>query len=462
MITIYVEMVADLFHYGHVEFLRKAKALGDRLVVGVLSDEWAEEYKRKPVITAQERAKVIEGCRYVDEVIIQAEPATGKWLKKNDYILAIALKNEADKARHIATSIGHNKAREIELPYEYGISTTDIIQRIQEREKALKDEIATIKKFFAPRWQGHEWLLAEQTLKDIGNLFKKHGIEYFLAFGSLIGAVRHQGVIPWDDDIDIAITEKDEEKLKSIAWVFKKAGYNLACYTRELHNYMEIYYKISTIGRKNSPNRIHSWPFVDIFILRSSKVNPEKCHLDYRELNKSDIFPLKQAKFGNLMLPVPGNQEILATLYNADYMIECFSTNYIHRNEKKCEIISRPAAKVIEAGCFVDIHEMAQKIRSSVPARKQGWILDIETLEIKGHGMHLKINTELANLWNIIDGKRSVNEIFVLYKLPVIQAMNRVLIDLGTLQAHNTIFFTDGMENAFNIKPAEIMHTSEV
>lgn len=43
-------------------------------------------------------------------------------------------------------------------------------------------------------------------LKDVIDFCEKHDIEYFMFFGSLIGVVRHKGMIPWDDDIDIAMT----------------------------------------------------------------------------------------------------------------------------------------------------------------------------------------------------------------------------------------------------------------
>ena len=53
-ITVYVDMVADLFHLGHVEFLRKAKEHGDVLKVGIHNDETVEGSKRKPVDFATE------------------------------------------------------------------------------------------------------------------------------------------------------------------------------------------------------------------------------------------------------------------------------------------------------------------------------------------------------------------------------------------------------------------------
>ena len=52
---VYVDMVGDLFHYGHVEILRRAREKGDRLLVGVHSDETVMQYKRKPICSMSER-----------------------------------------------------------------------------------------------------------------------------------------------------------------------------------------------------------------------------------------------------------------------------------------------------------------------------------------------------------------------------------------------------------------------
>lgn len=65
-------VVGDPFHAGHVELLREARRHGDWLIVGVLSDDTAASYKRRPSMTLAEPVVVIESCRYVDEVIADA------------------------------------------------------------------------------------------------------------------------------------------------------------------------------------------------------------------------------------------------------------------------------------------------------------------------------------------------------------------------------------------------------
>jgi lipopolysaccharide cholinephosphotransferase len=52
--------------------------------------------------------------------------------------------------------------------------------------------------------------------KDIDALCRKHGIEYYLLGGSALGAKRHQGFIPWDDDLDIVMTPKNYERFFAI------------------------------------------------------------------------------------------------------------------------------------------------------------------------------------------------------------------------------------------------------
>lgn len=61
----------DLFHVGHVHILRRARALGDRLVVGISSDAFNLSKGKKSFIPFEDRCIIVNACKYVDDVFAE-------------------------------------------------------------------------------------------------------------------------------------------------------------------------------------------------------------------------------------------------------------------------------------------------------------------------------------------------------------------------------------------------------
>lgn len=147
-VRVYMDGCFDLMHYGHANALRQAKALGDELVVGVVSDEEIIANKGPPVLSMEERLALVSGLKWVDEVIANAPYAiTEQFMNrlfnehKIDYIIHgddPCLLPDGTDAYALAKKVGRYK----QIKRTEGVSSTDIVGRIlssMEDTKARED-----------------------------------------------------------------------------------------------------------------------------------------------------------------------------------------------------------------------------------------------------------------------------------------------------------------------------------
>lgn len=100
-------------------------------------------------------------------------------------------------------------------------------------------------------------------LKDIARILESHDIPYFVHYGSSIGALRHNGFIPWDDDIDLVIWEKDLQTVNTV--LRHELDPNLYFYhIPSADTHPHVIFKTKDF---ESDLRNERAPFIDIFVL---------------------------------------------------------------------------------------------------------------------------------------------------------------------------------------------------
>lgn len=224
-------------------------------------------------------------------------------------------------------------------------------------------------------------LLEEVQLLD--GICRENGLTYFLTGGSALGAVRHQGFIPWDDDVDIALYEDDYKKLIKILLetesekfvlhcritdfnytfgfpkyrakegnllgcfpargvLYKYKGYGIDVFCVSRHSYPRAWlcakmraallngmYRLKNDGIRRFVTKLN-WGIYDILQPLTLPLDvfrkKDEMHYDlgkgtpYHDMRFSEVFPVKHVPFEGIELPIPGNANAFLSRIFGDYM----------------------------------------------------------------------------------------------------------------------------------------------
>jgi phosphorylcholine metabolism protein LicD len=144
----------------------------------------------------------------------------------------------------------------------------------------LKNEVR--EGFYIPSMVKKSWAAELLVLKEVDKVCKKHNIQYFAGWGTLLGAVRHAGFIPWDDDFDICMKREDYIKFCECASKDLPEGYDIInIHTRDFFD--QFLARVVSSSRINFDEdyleQFNGFPYmvgIDIFVLDYMYADEEK------------------------------------------------------------------------------------------------------------------------------------------------------------------------------------------
>lgn len=177
--------------------------------------------------------------------------------------------------------------------------------------------------------------IAKNLLRNTIRLLNKKNIDVIAMYGTLLGSMRHEGFIPWDDDIDVMIN-------KSYFSVLLEMKDELGMYDIGIKEYSMFgtnMIKLFVLSEPLIPGHNWSWPFIDVFgyIVEDSYVYVDDIGKSRAyKFSVNDLFPLKTKLFEGIRINIPNNTKLfLDIMYKKDWNDVCISSSYNHRKENR-------------------------------------------------------------------------------------------------------------------------------
>ncbi len=133
MIIGYTAGVFDLFHIGHLNLLKNAKGMCDKLVVGVTTDSLVEYKGKRSLIPFEDRLEIVRSIRYVDAVVPQADMDKLTMCKKlgAKYLFVGDDWYQTEKWKQYEKEFSEAGITIVYFPYTKGISSTKITEALK-------------------------------------------------------------------------------------------------------------------------------------------------------------------------------------------------------------------------------------------------------------------------------------------------------------------------------------------
>jgi glycerol-3-phosphate cytidylyltransferase len=134
MIIGYTSGVYDLFHIGHLNMLKNARSMCDKLVVGVTTDSLSLYKGKKPMIPYEERIEIVRSIRYVDAVVPQETMDKLEMCKKIKASILFVGDDwyRTEKWEYIEKELKGIGVSVVYFPYTKGVSSTKIAETLRE------------------------------------------------------------------------------------------------------------------------------------------------------------------------------------------------------------------------------------------------------------------------------------------------------------------------------------------